>query len=151
MSQLTFGDMFGDSETSSPEKNFSNKESLYKGRTLSHSSISLYKTCPQKWNFRYVDKIPEVPKSYFSFGKSVHNGLEFLFSKSKEILPALEEVLAFYKEKWIREGYETVAQERWFYQEGDRILRGFYAKHQHEFSKVFQVELKFTIDVEGVP
>jgi hypothetical protein len=30
-------------------------------RPLSHSSISLYNECPQKYKFKYVDKIPEKP------------------------------------------------------------------------------------------
>ncbi len=153
MSQLTFGELFGEPGKPEPVKALAVpvKESWYTGRTLSHSSVSLYKTCPQKWKFRYIDKIPESPKSYFSFGKSVHNGLEFLFTKSDLGFPTLENLLSNYKNGWIREGYESVAQERWFFNEGDRIMRGFYAKHQNESANVFQVELKFTIDVGGVP
>ena len=52
-------------------------ETWYKGRVLSHSSISMYRTCPQRWKFRYIDKVPEKPRSQFSFGKSVHTALEF--------------------------------------------------------------------------
>ncbi len=153
MSQLTFGEIFGDTPAPTPaiEPKAPVVDSWYKGRTLSHSSISLYKTCPQKWKFRYIDKIPEAPKSFFSFGKSVHTGLEFLFERGKQTVPSLEEILSHYKTTWIREGYETVAQERWFYQEGERILKGFYAKHHQDFSRVLEIELKFTIDVEGVP
>ena len=40
------------------------KETWYKGRVLSHSSIMLYRTCPQKWKFKYVDKVPEKPRSF---------------------------------------------------------------------------------------
>lgn len=123
----------------------------YKGRVLSHSSVGLYRTCPQKWKFRYVDKVPEKPRSFFSFGKSVHGGLEFLFEKIDEPRPLLEDMLSHYKSTWIREGYETPAQEKWFFQEGERILRGFYAKHQAESKNVFQVEYKFTFEIEGVP
>ena len=126
------------------------KDSWYKGRVLSHSSIVLYRTCPQRWKFRYIDKVPEKPRSFFSFGKSVHTSLEFLFGRLGQ-LPTLEETLAHYKERWLREGYDTDAQEKWFYQEGERILRGFYAKHKTDFQKVAQVELKFTVDIEGVP
>jgi putative RecB family exonuclease len=152
VSQLTFGEIFGDKPAAvPPTPQPPVVESWYKGRVLSHSSISLYKTCPQKWKFRYIDKIPEAPKSFFSFGKSVHTGLEFLFERGKQEIPAAEEMLAHYKNSWIREGYETVAQERWFYQEGERILKGFYAKHHTDFAKVLEIELKFNIDVDGVP
>ena len=124
--------------------------SWYKGRVLSHSSISTYRACPQKWKFRYVDKVPDKPRSFFSFGKSVHAGLEFLFTK-REVSPTLEQMLEHYRLQWLREGYETPAQEKWFFQEGERILRGFYAKHGTESAKVLDVEMKFTIAIEGVP
>ncbi len=123
----------------------------YKGRVLSHSSVKMYRDCPQKWKFRYVDKVPDKPRSFFSFGKSVHAGLEFLYDRARAQRPALEELLSHFREGWLREGYESPAQEKWFFQEGERILRGFYAKHSTDFSSVRQVELKFTISVEGVP
>lgn len=159
MSQLTFDGFTPDSSSPKPKEEkpvlpkggLEKQETWYKGRTLSNSSINLYKTCPQRWKFRYVDKVPEKPRSFFSFGKSVHTGLEFLFEKISEPLPSLDLVLAHYKEKWLREGYETGAQEKWFYQEGERILRGFYAKHKNDGKKVFQVEFKFNLYIEGVP
>ncbi|MCG3205267.1 MAG: hypothetical protein KCHDKBKB_01986 [Elusimicrobia bacterium] len=120
-------------------------------RPLSHSSLQLYKACPQRWKFRYVDKVPEKPRSFFSFGKSVHTGLEFLFEKGTEGIPSLELVLEHYKTSWRREGYESAAQEKWFFQEGERILKGFYAKHQADFKNVFQIEYKFNFLIEGIP
>jgi len=144
MSQLTFGDAF-------KEKKKVENTSWYNGRVLSHSSISTYQQCPQKWKFRYVDKIPEKPRPYFSFGKSVHNGLEFLFSKLGQRPPTIEDVLENYREQWISEGYESSPQEKWFFDEGDRILRGFYNKHKDDHKKVVKVELKFNIEVSGVP
>jgi len=142
VSQLSFGDMLSEKKKEEP---------WFKGRPLSHSSISTYQLCPQKWKFRYIDKIPQKPRSYFSFGKSVHSALEFFFSKIHNILPSSEDVLVNYKANWIREGYETAAQEKWFYNEGERILKGFVVKHQNVFSQVKEVEYKFTIEVEGVP
>lgn len=159
MSQLTFGEFFSNADESVSKETKKNptavqpekKESWYKGRVLSHSSINLYQACPQKWKFKYIDKVPEKPKSFFSFGKSVHSGLEFLFSKARSEMPTLDEIIAQYKLKWIREGYDTVAQEKWFFQEGERIIRGFYAKHQNDFKTVAHVELRFNVNIEGVP
>ncbi len=158
MSQLTFDGFIGGapSKTAAAVPGGRSVDEItngswYKGRVLSHSSIGMYRACPQRWKLRYIDKVPEKPKSFFSFGKSVHAGLEFLFEKIGEALPTLDDVLSHYKTNWLREGYETGAQEKWFYQEGERILRGFYAKHQADFKKVFQVEFKFTIGIDGVP
>ncbi|MFN0117686.1 MAG: RecB family exonuclease [Elusimicrobiota bacterium] len=151
MSQLSFDGFGAEEKKVSPAPVAPKIESWYKGRALSHSSMSMYKTCPQRWKFRYIDKTPEKPKSFFSFGKSVHGGLEFLFEKTSALIPPIEAVLEYYKNTWIREGYETASQERWFFQEGERILRGFYIKHKDDLKKVLQVELNFTVDIEGVP
>lgn len=146
MTQLTFdGSIDGEDAVITPEN------SWYKGRMLSHSSIMLYRTCPQKWKFRYIDKIPEKPRSFFSFGKSVHAALEFLLNQFPEALPTIEETLTHYKNSWLREGYDTPQQEKWFYQEGERIIKGFYIKHKNDFKNVFQVEYKFNFSIEGVP
>ena len=81
----------------------------------------------------------------------MHGGLEFLFEDIAGPLPTLEALLENYKANWISEGYETAPQEKWFFQEGDRILRGFYAKHKSSRANVFQVEYKFNVVIEGVP
>ena len=48
-------------------------------RPLSHSSISMFQECPQKYKFKYLDKLPEKPRHFFSFGSSVHQALEFFY------------------------------------------------------------------------
>ena len=62
-------------------------------RPLSHSSITLYGECPQKYKFRYVDAIPEKPRHFFSYGQSVHSALEFFYGVKTPVPPALEELL----------------------------------------------------------
>ncbi|MBV9080733.1 MAG: PD-(D/E)XK nuclease family protein [Elusimicrobia bacterium] len=150
MSQLSFDGFEINAAPAAPIAPTVEPASWYKGRVLSHSSISTYRSCPQKWKFRYIDKVPEKPRSFFSFGKSVHAGLEFLFSREKSVPPTLEELLERYRTGWLREGYESAAQEKWFFQEGERILRGFFAKHKQEHARVLDVELKFTVVIEGV-
>lgn len=151
MSQLTFDGVFDGADDTEPMSASIATAEWYKGRSLSYSSMNTYQTCPLRWKFRYIDKIPEKPRSVFSFGKSVHSGLEFLFSKLDEGLPTIEAVLAQFKAGWLRDGYESAAQEKWFFQEGERILRGFYEKHAREFGQVYKVEFRFTFHIEGIP
>ena len=46
--------------------------------TLSYSSTRTYLECPLRWKFLYVDNLPEAPRGYFSFGKTLHAVLEEL-------------------------------------------------------------------------
>lgn len=126
-------------------------ETPKKLRPLSHSSISMYVECPQKYKLKYIDKIPEKPKSFFSFGRSVHSALEFFYSVAALPAPTLEQVLAQYKEQWVSEGYKDAAEEKKYFVEGDRILREFYAKHIGDFEPPFFAEYRFDMQVDGVP
>lgn len=120
-------------------------------RPLSHSSISLYQECPQKYKFRYVDQVPEKPRHFFSFGRSVHSALEFFYGVKTPVPPSVEELLKNYKEVWVQEGYRDASQEAEYFEEGKRILTAFHQKHAKDFRLPLFVEYGFDFQIEGVP
>ena len=120
-------------------------------RPLSHSSISLYQECPQKYKFKYIDKIPEKPRHFFSFGSSVHEALEFFYGVTALPAPSLKDVLAYLKEHWKSAGYKNEAQEAEYFEEGKAILTAYYNKHIESFHIPFFVEYNFSMEVDGVP
>lgn len=120
-------------------------------RPLSHSSISLYNECPQKYKFKYVDKIPEKPRHFFSFGQSVHTALEFFYGVKTPAAPSLEDVLKHYRENWVSAGYKDERQETEYFEQGRGILARFHDKHAKDFKLPFFVEYAFTFEVDGVP
>lgn len=120
-------------------------------RPLSHSSISLYGECPQKYKFKYVDKIPEKPKHFFSFGQSVHLALEWFYGGEDEKAPSLENLLKHYREIWVKPGYRDENQEAEYFEEGRQILTRFHDKHAKSFHIPYSVEYDFNFEYEGVP
>ncbi|MCX5794089.1 MAG: PD-(D/E)XK nuclease family protein [Elusimicrobia bacterium] len=120
-------------------------------RALSHSSISLYAECPLKYKLKYVDKIPEKPKHFFSFGQSVHLALEFFYGGKTPAAPSLQELHQSLKENWVSVGYRDQEQEAEYFQQGKDILTGYYRKHAKAFSLPLHVEYNFQLTVEGVP
>ena len=120
-------------------------------RPLSHSSITLYHECPQKYKFRYVDAVPEKPRHFFSFGRSVHSALEYFYGAKTPVPPTLAELLKNYKEIWVAEGYRDQSQEVEYFEEGRRILKAFHEKHARDYHVPLAVEYGFEFDVEGVP
>jgi putative RecB family exonuclease len=44
--------------------------------TLSYSSYRTYLECPLRWKYLYVERRPETPRGYFTFGRVVHSVLE---------------------------------------------------------------------------
>ena len=45
---------------------------------LSYSSYRTYAECPLRWRYLYVERRPEVPRGYFTFGRVIHSVLEEL-------------------------------------------------------------------------
>ncbi|HYA10616.1 MAG TPA: PD-(D/E)XK nuclease family protein [Thermoplasmata archaeon] len=45
---------------------------------LSYSSYRTYLECPLRWKYLYVERRPELPRGYFTFGRVVHAVLEEL-------------------------------------------------------------------------
>jgi len=63
---------------------------------LRYSSVNTCQQCPLKWNFRYVEKIPEeMIGSALVFGSAIHSGIERHFQKLLETgnAPTTEEHL----------------------------------------------------------
>ena len=50
----------------------------YRPRHLSPSSASMFRQCPQRWKFRYVDKLPDPPGESAVAGTFAHRVLEEL-------------------------------------------------------------------------
>ena len=120
-------------------------------RALSHSSISMYLECPQKWKLKYVDGLPEKPRHFFAFGQTMHLALEWFYGTQTLVAPALKDLLAHYKNRWIAEGYASPKQEQEYFTEGQRILTEFHAKHAPGYKAPLYVEYDFSLEVDGVP
>ncbi len=120
-------------------------------RPLSYSSFSLYEECPQKYKFKYVDRIPEKPKHYFSFGQSVHLALEFFYAPKAPPPPSLEELLNFYRDHWVSRGYKDAATEARYKDDGESILTLFYRKHSGDWAPPLFVEYHFNVELADVP
>ncbi len=68
----------------------------------SHSRLSSFESCPRKFQYRYVLRIPTETESIEAFaGKRVHEVLERLY-KAAQLgrFPSLERVLRLFRELW---------------------------------------------------
>jgi putative RecB family exonuclease len=51
---------------------------------LSPSAASMFQQCPQRWRFRYLDKLPDPPGEAALAGTFAHRVLELLFQEAPE-------------------------------------------------------------------
>jgi putative RecB family exonuclease len=74
--------------------------------SFSHSKLTTFQQCPQKYKFRYIDEIPPPIRSIeLHLGDTVHRALEKLYADATQSQThSSDELLAFYQQKW-DEGY----------------------------------------------
>jgi putative RecB family exonuclease len=122
---------------------------------LSYSSYRTYLECPLRWKFLYVDRRPETPRGYFTFGRVIHAVLEELVRplvvpaarrygdegqttldawkgsdghEEPRRVPTSEELLAAYDRAWTGEGYTSPEEEARYRALGRELLVRF---HEH--------------------
>ncbi len=128
---------------------------MAKNLSFSYSKMGMYKECPQKYKFRYVHMIPELPKYYFAFGSALHSVMEFIYDPSRQFFPTLSEALAYFDNQWNQttyeqKGYASVDKELAGYAEGRRQIEAYYAKHASTFKHPLSVEMRSTLEIDGL-
>lgn len=79
--------------------------------TYSHSRLSTFEQCKQKYKFQYVDKIKvDIPDTIETFvGSRVHEALEKLYKDLQfERLNTCEELFEFFEMRWEEEWSDTI-------------------------------------------
>lgn len=123
---------------------------------FSHSALNTFESCPRKYEYSYILKIPQEMTGAASFGSSLHNTLnEFykLVTQSKqaslfesyEADLSIEKLLEIYEEKWINLGFESLAQMKTLKKRGEDILRRFHAHFQEEVTRIAFLEKGFKL------
>lgn len=123
---------------------------------FSVSQLQTYETCPRKYLYQYIYKIPTEIKHYFDFGTSMHKVLEELskvMDKSdypKEFL--FSKGISFMNEYWISKGYISADQEKEYFDKGIKIVSEFIEMElslRIEDRKTIEQEKNFLIDING--
>lgn len=115
----------------------------------SYSALETFKQCPQKYKFQEIDKI-KAPKSKEAvFGTLIHSSLHYMFSRDP-LFPALDEVVAHFRDAWTAEEKLKLAPEEktLYLEQGENILKRFYAKNAPWNFNVVDLESRFEVIVE---
>ncbi len=118
--------------------------------SLSYSQISTYLDCPLLYKFQYIDRLPRKPKSYFSFGSTLHRCTQFFYKDQRKTPPTLKELLDFFERTWTSAGYTSVEMEEEDRRVGRDILTRFWEIHSDGFQPAMATEHWFAIEVEGI-
>lgn len=128
----------------------------------SHSKLSTFEQCPQKYKFRYIDKIkPLIEKTIEAhLGSAVHSALEWLYNFVKNHPeregkpPALDEVLEKYIEEWQKNFSENIAivkkqfTAKDYFNKGISFLANYYTQHHPFKDGTIECEKRIVIELD---
>ncbi|MBI2638743.1 UvrD-helicase domain-containing protein [Candidatus Peregrinibacteria bacterium] len=122
---------------------------------LSYSQLDTFRTCPLKYQFRYLFQIPVPMPSIVHFGSSIHNTLRDFYALlqknpklwEENLLPQLK---TFYEKNWISLGYESRSIQEDQKNRGWIMTECFYKKEKKEKPIPKFLEKSFMLSVENV-
>lgn len=119
--------------------------------TLSYFQVEDYLTCPLKYKYRHIMRIPVLPHHALVFGRALHNTIHFyLKKKMARIRMSEDDLLKEYEKRWINEGFLSREHEEMRKKAGERALRLFYRGEEHSEFLPSYLEKNFKWHAEGV-
>ena len=145
---------------------------------LSYSTYRTYLECPLRWKFLYVDRLPEEPRGYFTFGRVIHSVLEELVRplvvpSARRVGPAesqrtlddwrrseppahvgwmsKEGLVDFYDRSWSSDGYVSKEEEARYRVMGRDLLLRYYDQLVQERPQPVAVEEHLEARWDGIP
>ncbi|MBI4232171.1 ATP-dependent helicase, partial [Candidatus Peregrinibacteria bacterium] len=117
-------------------------------KRLSYSQFDAFKTCPLKYNYSYLMKVPAPTSHAASFGSSVHGTLKDFYRMLKDgAEPSFELLTELYEKNWISYGYENMDHEEKRKEKGLELLKIFFEKNSSPWIVPAFLERPFNIRV----
>ena len=112
------------------------------GVVLSASDIDTYRTCPLKYKFARVFRIPQEPTLHQRFGIFVHQVLERFHGEGSR--GSLAELLGLLDARWRRAGFGDSEEERQLRGKATAALQRYFERFQSEEAQPMWFERPFT-------
>ena len=115
------------------------------GVVLSASDIDTYRTCPLKYKFARVFRIPQEPTIHQRFGIVVHQVLERFHARSGEaVTGSLPDLLGLLDASWRRGGFGESEEERQLRGKAAAALTRYHTRFQSEEAEPMWFERAFS-------
>jgi DNA helicase-2/ATP-dependent DNA helicase PcrA len=118
------------------------------GVVLSASDIDTYRTCPLKYKFARVFRIPQEPTIHQRFGIVVHQVLERFHARSGDVVSgvsgSVSELLGLLDTGWRRGGFGDSEEERQLRGKAASALTRYHARFQAEEAEPMWFERAFS-------
>lgn len=99
--------------------------------SLSFFQMDDYLTCPLKYKYRHIMRIPVLPHHNLVFGRVLHNTIHFYLRNRMSGRKTTEkEILKEYEERWTNEGFLSREHEEMRKKAGEKALLQFYRREE---------------------
>ncbi len=113
---------------------------------LSYSSLDTYQTCPLKYKFRTIDRIPEPKSKEAVFGTLIHAVLKYIHTPAL-LSPTVEQALDYFSKGWNSEVYENEMEERAAFSQGVTIIQNYLSRTKPADYTIVDLESRFAIEI----
>jgi DNA helicase II / ATP-dependent DNA helicase PcrA len=117
------------------------------GLALSASDIETYRTCPLKYKFARVFRVPQEPTVNQRFGIVVHQVLERYHQLDPAHPHSVEELLGLLEAAWRRGGFGASDEERQLHGKAEGALRRYHARFVGEDAEPLWFEKSFNFKI----
>lgn len=116
---------------------------------LSFSRIDTYRSCPLRFRFSYIDKLPSAPATYLSFGTSIHSALEAFHDRTLFGMPSEEDLLGFLYDGWDSSGFRREPREVQVreYRRAQDVLRRYHQRVRDHYRPAAETEKWFELPI----
>ncbi len=113
---------------------------------ISYSSVGTYQTCPLKYKYQHVDRIPEPKSKEAVFGTLVHAVMKYVHTPAL-ISPTVEQALDYFAKGWNSEVYEDEMEERAAFSQGVTIIQDYLSRNKPNDFTIVDLESRFAIEI----
>lgn len=114
------------------------------GLALSASDIDTYRTCPLKYKFARVFRVPQEPTINQRFGIVVHQVLERYHQSGGQ---SVDELLGLLEASWRRSGFGGSDEERQLHTKAENALRKYHTRFAADDSEPMWFEKSFNFRI----
>jgi DNA helicase-2/ATP-dependent DNA helicase PcrA len=99
--------------------------------TLSYFQVDNYLTCPLKYKYKHISKVPTQANHNLVFGRILHNTIHVYLKMRMSGKKCSEtDILHEYKKRWINEGFLSREHEEMRKNAGEKALHFFYKREE---------------------
>lgn len=122
------------------------------GKTLvlTPHQIDDYLSCPLKFKYAHIFKLPLIRKHTVMYGSAIHAAVQYYYeAKKRGKVVELSELYASFERSWIPEGFYSKKHEEERFLEGKNTLKGFFEREESSGELPDKVEEPFSFVIGG--